>query len=476
MRHDPPEYYALARALAPKPQSQNFQNYISPAANLLQSNSAAIAQPSFQNEGVMEPHNAHPAAPAAVAAPPRAARPNSFFQTNPIPNSDTLTPSILENQDCQTNPASCSIQTIHPPPATQAKPTETQAKPTETQRKPSEPPTNPTPDPPSPALDWDRLVSLAHREEILPTLQNHLDAPPEIADFFSGIYSLNQDRNRRLLAQLESLVSLLNRSGIEPVLLKGAAYLTTGVYPDPASRFLHDIDLLTAPAQTAQAVRLLESEGYEPFIPNPTALVLHHHPMLTRRGSVPVELHHSLGHALAQRILTPQEILDASTPVPLGSAAARIPSPEHLVVHTVVHSQIQHAPYLAIWPTLRSLLDLALLAQRFSIDWDAVRDRFRAHRASALLNLHLLQAQSSLGFQPPFALQPGGLAWARRRLLWAHPGLRRLDPAYFYAAVVSPKLRLSRRLLNHPTGRRYVLTTPFRAGFYKRLFEHIAHG
>ena len=324
--------------------------------------------------------------------------------------------------------------------------------------------------------DWDQTVDIAAREEVLPTLHAKLSCPREVADFFEAIHELNAERNRQLLGEVEALALLLNQVGIEPVLLKGAAYLLTGVYPDPADRLLQDIDFLVSPAQSRQAFEVIESAGYEPYIPNPTVLVRHHYPTLTQIHRVPVEIHHRLGHGACRRLLTADEIVSSSTPMQLGQAVVRIPSAGHLMTHLIVHSQLQHGSYYRIWPSLRAMLDLILLGRRFAVDWDAIQDRFRRHGKSAILNLHLMQVEKAMGFRTPFRISGGGIRWWYRRALWWEPRLRFVDPVYTISRLILPKIRLSWSLLKHPVGRKYVLSTPFRRSFYKRLFEDIARG
>ena len=89
-----------------------------------------------------------------------------------------------------------------------------------------------------PDWDWDQTVAIAAREEVLPTLAGKLSCPPDLSDFFATIHELNAERNRQLIGEIETLALLLNQAGIEPVLLKGSAYLVTGVYCDPADRWL----------------------------------------------------------------------------------------------------------------------------------------------------------------------------------------------------------------------------------------------
>jgi len=328
----------------------------------------------------------------------------------------------------------------------------------------------------TPNWDWEQTIHIAAREEVLPSLHGNLLCPPEIADFFEGIHDLNAERNSQLLRETETLALLLNKAGIEPVLLKGTAYLVTGVYRDPADRWLYDIDFLVSPLRSAEAFEIIRRAGYEPYIPDPTALVLHHHPTLEQADRIPVEIHHSLGHGACSRILTAAEIIDASTPFHLGRANVRIPSPDHLMTHLIVHSQMQHGSYYRIWPSLRAMYDLVSLGRHFTIDWNGIRARFRTHGKAAILNLHLMQVEKAMGTPPPFPLSRGGLRWQYRQALWREPRLRFIDPMYTCSRVIWPKIRLSWRLLRHPVGRKYVLSTLFRPSFYRKLFGDIAHG
>ena len=62
--------------------------------------------------------------------------------------------------------------------------------------------------------------------------------------------------------QVGHVARSLNRRGIRPVLLKGAASLVVGTYPQTAGRFLSDLDLLVPPGAIEDCAAALEADGY----------------------------------------------------------------------------------------------------------------------------------------------------------------------------------------------------------------------
>ena len=63
--------------------------------------------------------------------------------------------------------------------------------------------------------------------------------PAEIAGFLLAVESANRERNQAIVSELKAAVALLNGVGIQPVLLKGLAYLKAGVYEDLGHRYLN---------------------------------------------------------------------------------------------------------------------------------------------------------------------------------------------------------------------------------------------
>ena len=112
--------------------------------------------------------------------------------------------------------------------------------------------------------DWIQLIELANNHLVVTSLYPQLkqkclleNIPHDVLEYFSAVHELNSKRNKSILQQMDDLVTTLNTAGIQPILLKGIASLSSHLYPDPGMRFLGDIDFLiptpTAPRNTGAA-------------------------------------------------------------------------------------------------------------------------------------------------------------------------------------------------------------------------------
>jgi hypothetical protein len=86
--------------------------------------------------------------------------------------------------------------------------------------------------------------------------------PDDVKAYFRSIYDMNARRNATILDGLAAALARLQDVGIEPVLLKGAASLVSGLYDDPVKRILSDIDLLISSRQIKSAEAALRPLGY----------------------------------------------------------------------------------------------------------------------------------------------------------------------------------------------------------------------
>jgi hypothetical protein len=229
-------------------------------------------------------------------------------------------------------------------------------------------------------VDWERVVGCASADLVLPAfaaaltdlgLRRTLD--PELAAFLDAVHVANAERNAELRAELTAAVGVLNRAGIEPVLLKGAIRLLDGLYPDDGWRMLRDLDLLVPQASLVAATQALTGAGY--------ASCGSGGEVRRRGGACQIDLHTEPFCSPRQvRLLSAADVLESARRTAFGDGEVGIPSVEHQVVHLIGHCQIRHLGHAFGRIGLRHRLEAAALVQwgPKPIDWTAVSQRFVA--------------------------------------------------------------------------------------------------
>lgn len=339
-----------------------------------------------------------------------------------------------------------------------------------------------------PHWDWEQLFQCANRDMVLPALYSTLSegaknglVSSEVSDFLCAIEALNRDRNSAILAELNHAATLLNEIGIEPVLLKGVAYLAAGIYGAQGRRYLLDIDLLVPEADIDRAAEILMQNGYTEDYTDLFADTRHHRAGLRRPGSISIELHRSIGLGPCASLLPAGEVIENSVPWHLDSAQVRLPCAEHLMTHLIAHSQLQHSYDERIWPSLRAMFDLTQLQQRFAsaTNWPSIENRFRIRGLYGVLALHLLDVRNALGFQLPISIHLAGLMRLRlfrRQLIRKAPVLRYLDPVYMFSILCVRRLRMLRKALREPLGWKHSLSRLLELRIYRRFFTDLVSG
>jgi hypothetical protein len=338
------------------------------------------------------------------------------------------------------------------------------------------------------AWSWELLFQTASDEALLPLLYSQFKSldllgllPSEIADFLQAVETLNRERNQVIVAELKAAVTLLNGIGIQPVLLKGLAYLKTNVYEDPADRYLGDIDLLVPQEQQQAAVNTLIQNGWVADTLDPFRNFRQHSPALRRGSAVLIELHHSVGTGVCERVLPAREVIERSSAVDLDGLCVRVPAPEDLLAHLIMHSQMQHPSHQRIWTPIRAMVDLHLLSRRFGPDlhWESVADRFSAAGKYGVFALHLRQVEDSLGLALPLRIRSNPFlrfCWYHRKTLQRHPKLRYFDPFYMLSMALAHRLRMLRKVLATRNGARYMLSQIVAPKNYVRLWTDLVEG
>jgi Uncharacterised nucleotidyltransferase len=230
-----------------------------------------------------------------------------------------------------------------------------------------------------PGIDWQRVVGHASAQFVLPAFAAALrdlgllgSLDDGLRAFLEAVHAANIERNNELRNELAAAIRVLNRAGIEPVLLKGAIRLLDGLYPDDGWRMLRDLDLLVPEASLARAARAFEEAGYAPC-------GLDNHIRRTA-GACQIDLHKDLFSGSQDRLMAAVTILNGSRSLAFGDGRVRIPSVEHQLMHLIGHSQIRHCGYAIGRIALRDRLEAAALVHwgNASIDWQAVSACFAA--------------------------------------------------------------------------------------------------
>jgi hypothetical protein len=218
---------------------------------------------------------------------------------------------------------------------------------------------------PSDPADVEALVTLAGHHFVTPALalalRGNTTVPGDVGEYLEAALYLSRDRNERLLGALETAARVLVAHGIAAVLLKGAANLADGLYPDPAMR---------------------------------------------------IELHRAVMEAPYGRLLDPERVRRSALPLLFRGQPLALPTPTHRVLHNIVHDQLVDGAYGRRTASLRQLLDLSLLCRRYdaSIDWDELEASFAARQARVLR--YDLGLARLFGASPPI----GSLPLSLRRL------------------------------------------------------------
>ena len=243
----------------------------------------------------------------------------------------------------------------------------------------------------SAVVSWEALIAASSHHLVTPALAWALQGaaiPDEEAGYLEAVLDLNRTRNQAMMTALADALAVLNRNGIAPMLLKGAASQADALYPDPAIRILGDLDILAPPGRAEECHALLAANGFAPEGDReygPT----HHHLKPLRHGATGqfVELHRAPGFVSLAPLLPPDAFWRDARPTDFLGRSAFLPGPTDRFGHALVHTMLQDGYFRAGTLTLRQMLELAMLLQRYrdEIAWPALAERFRAAGHFAVL-------------------------------------------------------------------------------------------
>jgi len=275
------------------------------------------------------------------------------------------------------------------------------------------------------STDWENLYTTAQAEKVAPLLywklkisysRIGLSIPEVTLDRLRISYSQNCSRNAHLYRNLGEVFDILD-DDIPIIVLKGAAIAQT-VYPDIGLRHMQDIDLLVPEVKLPDIVKLLESMGYKPAIPdfgldildllsNQVALIK------TSFHNIPLEIHSSIIASKAYDYAVPvdwfwSQIERFSCPDSTNgnfNSTRRKDNvfkltPTAQLLHSAVHLTLQHG---AGKVPLLWFYDIHRLMQvfEFRIDWELLINKAVEFRWESALKCALSQTRDNFGTNLP---------------------------------------------------------------------------
>jgi|GEM_PF-1853327 len=283
-------------------------------------------------------------------------------------------------------------------------------------------------------VSWEAVAVLANRSNLAPALRAGLRsrklwpyAPVELRAYLDEIYRFNERRNNYLRQQILEVVRLLNGARIIPLPFKGSAALATGLFADPAVRFMRDLDVLVPAGKLRRAVGAIEEAGRlgsEKYLTGPVSREdfyrADHFAPIDREGAkASVELHRRVvpdewGALLDTEDVWRESALLGSSLFPGVSMA--VMSPTHQVIHCFIHSELAHGNHRDWRLDLRQLHHFAHLCMRLrdTVDWDRVASLRGDRCAGCVLGAYLHAAGKLFGVETPLSSMPDG--YAKRHL------------------------------------------------------------
>ncbi|THK35372.1 hypothetical protein EHS39_25510 [Ensifer sp. MPMI2T] len=277
-------------------------------------------------------------------------------------------------------------------------------------------------------LEWDEIIALANQSLTITSLAAvltnfpNMQVPDDVQGYLSTVLARNTERNCKLTAQLSELAGCLNRNGIEPVVMKGAAFLTGQQPTAPGARLLTDLDIFVRPEDMSKAIAALLNIGYQIRIHagqgswpgNPKF----HLPVVLDRpgdaGSIDLQCR-PRGPASFGDI---EWLYRNSRRSTLEGRHLHVPTAFAQIVFLLLHDVFQDGDYWRGLFDLRHLLDIAHLARTEEIDWHLLRSLFAAGYERNAVDTQILTAHALFRIDGASEFYFGRIAclqFARRR-------------------------------------------------------------
>lgn len=255
-----------------------------------------------------------------------------------------------------------------------------------------------------PSISWARFIKKENIASIAPLLYNDISqsgsensVSPRLLQYLKNIYNDTLAYNIILAGELKNILRLAGETGIDIILLKGAA-LIAQVYKNPALRPMTDIDILVCPLQFPAVKKLLNDIGYEDVSRGPEDFVKYVGGKL-----IDIDVHTGLinltripSRAAGLR-LDYDSLKQGASRIEFDGESVFILSPEDCLIDLSVHLVLHHGMDGLLW-----FLDVFyFLGSGTQINWDVVVRRARECGADKFLYLTLYYVKEKFGANTP---------------------------------------------------------------------------
>ncbi|MFA6450193.1 MAG: nucleotidyltransferase family protein [bacterium] len=218
-------------------------------------------------------------------------------------------------------------------------------------------------------MPWQRILSDGASPYFFDRIRKaglESELPADVRNSFQNLLIEQTGRNIVMLRELDAIVAALNKCGITPVLLKGAALLHE-VYKHPGFRRLADIDLLIRKSEMASAASAVAAIGYMP------AGGRGHHENFAAQREFPVmlELHTALFNPddPLQRLAFPidaGEMTSRAIQIKTGGGVALSFRAEDQFIYLACHAAKER------FGSLKHVVDLYEIVKMRNINWEEI--------------------------------------------------------------------------------------------------------
>ena len=258
--------------------------------------------------------------------------------------------------------------------------------------------------------DWDLLLRQAGSARLVNRLRAMLaeggmldTVPPQVRTHLDWSHTLAARHRRAVHWEVEQIRRALDGLGLQPILLKGAAYAAAGL-PPAEGRMFSDIDIMVPKDRLGEVEAALMMHGWvgthtDAYDQRYYREWMHElPPMQNVKRDTLVDVHHAILPETARATPAPAKLSAAAVAIP-GQHGLRTLAPADMVLHSATHlfyGEFEHG--------LRDLVDIDRLLRHFGTDrafWDGLAARARELELGRPLFYALRSAQRLLGTKMP---------------------------------------------------------------------------